>query len=195
MANFGELKKANDNEEGNSTVSLKEQRMKAAESQIKEIKPRLDEPVNAVIKDVDIRLDMDKYEHNQGDAEAIYHPGSVIVTTEFEHPDTGETVTSKDWFGGFRAYIALDETKAPLKINGVEQIQRYFPGTNKSGLRRFVNVILDDMTDKQIEKYNDWLDFFLDYMPGLKVKIQSEINTFEGKQIVKQCIVKVRDND
>lgn len=193
MANFNELKRANDNENSNNTVSLKEQRMKATEGQIKEIKPLLQSPVNAVVKDVDIRLDMDKYEHNQGDETALYHPGSVIVTTEFEHPTTGDTVTSKDWFGGFRAYIALDETQSPLKIDGVEQIQRYFPGTNKSGLRRFVNVILDDMTTEQLEEHNDWLSFFLDYMPGLKVKIQSEVNTFEGKQIIKQCIVKVRD--
>ena len=195
MANVNELKRANDNEEGNKTISLKEQRIRATESQIKEIKPLLQSPVNAVIKDVDIRIDMDTYDRNQNDETAIYHPGSVIVTTEFEHPTTKETVTSKDWFGGFRAYLALDDEGSPIVENGIEKIQRYFPGTNKSGLRRFVNVILDDMTNDQIEKYNDWIDFFLDYMPGLKVKVQSEVNTVEGKQYIKQIIVKVRDND
>lgn len=195
MANLKELKRANDNEEGNKTISLKEQRIRATEGQIKEIKPLLQSPVNAVIKDVDIRIDMDTYDRNQNDETAIYHPGSVIVTTEFEHPTTGKTITSKDWFGGFRAYLALDNEMAPIVENGIEKIQRYFPGTNKSGLRRFVNVILDDMTNEQIEEYNDWIDFFLDYMPGLKVKIQSEVNTVEGKQYIKQIIVKVRDND
>lgn len=195
MANINELKRANDNEEGNKTISLKEQRIRATEGQIKEIKPLLQSPVNAVIKDVDIRIDMDTYDRNQNDETAIYHPGSVIVTTEFEHPTTKKTITSKDWFGGFRAYLALDDEGSPIVENGIEKIQRYFPGTNKSGLRRFVNVILDDMTNDQIEKYNDWIDFFLDYMPGLKVKVQSEVNTVEGKQYIKQIIVKVRDND
>lgn len=195
MANLKELKKANDNEDGNKTISLKEQRIRASEGQIKEIKPLLQSPVNAVIKDVDIRIDMDTYDRNQNDETALYHPGSVIVTTEFEHPTTGKTVTSKDWFGGFRAYLALDDEKSPIIENGMEKIQRYFPGTNKSGLRRFVNVILDDMTNEQVEEYNDWLDFFLDYLPGLKVKVQSEVNTVEGKQYIKQIIVKVRDND
>lgn len=195
MANLNELKKANDNEEGNNTISLKEQRIKATESQIKEIKPLLMSPVNAVVKDVDIRINMDEYEHNQNDITAKYHPGSVIVTTEFKHPETGDIVVSKDWFGGFRAYLALDDELSPIVENGVEKIQRYFPGTNKSGLRRFVNVILDDMSQEQLEKYNDWLDFFLDYLPGLKVKIQSEVNTFDGKQVIKQIIVKVRDNE
>ena len=51
------------------------------------------------------------------------------------------------------------------------------------------------MTNDQIEEYNDWIDFFLDYLPGLKVKVQSEVNTVEGKQYIKQIIVKVRDND
>lgn len=195
MANLKELKKANDNEDGNKTISLKEQRIRAIEGQIKEIKPLLQSPVNAVIKDVDIRIDMDTYDRNQNDETALYHPGSVIVTTEFKHPTTGKTVTSKDWFGGLRAYLALDDEKSPIIENGMEKIQRYFPGTNKSGLRRFVNVILDDMTNEQVEEYNDWLDFFLDYLPGLKVKVQSEVNTVEGKQYIKQIIVKVRDND
>jgi len=195
MANLNELKRANDNEDGNNTISLKEQRIKAVESQIKEIKPLLRSPTNAVVKDVDIRIEMDKYEANQNDATAKFHPGSVIVTTEFKHPETGELVTSKDWFGGMRAYLALDDELSPIIENGQEVIQRYFPGTGKSGLRRFVNVILDDMSDDQIEQYNDWLDFFFDYMPGLKVKIQSEVNTYEGEQKIKQIIVKVRDND
>lgn len=195
MANVKELKRADDNEEGNKTISLKEQRIRATEGQIKEIKPLLQSPVNAVIKDVDIRIDMETYDRNQNDDTAIYHPGSVIVTTEFENPNTGKLITSKDWFGGFRAYLALDDEMNPVIENGIEKIQRYFPGTNKSGLRRFVNVILDDMTNEQIEEYNDWIDFFLDYMPGLKVKVQSEVNTVEGKQYIKQIIVKVRDND
>lgn len=181
-----ELKRANDNETGENTVDLRSLK-RASNTKIREIKPALTKPVDAVVKDVEIKIEMDKYEHNQNDETAVYHPGVVIVTTEFDDPESGETITSKDYFRGFRAYIALDETLSPILEDGQEVITRYFPGTNQSGLRQFTDVIVDYAGDE----VNDWLDLYYDFMPGLKVKIQSEFNTFNGKTSIKQKIVRV----
>ena len=185
-----ELKRANDNNGDNQQVSLKELNKKAKDSQIKVIKPALTKPTDAKVVDVDIRVDMEDYKTNANDDTALYHPGSVIVTTEFFHPETGEAITSKDWFGGFRAYLQLDDTLSPIvDDNGVEEIQRYYPGTNKSGLRRFVNAVWNDMTEEEQEAHNDWIDFFFNYLPGKEVKIKSEFNTYEGQTTIKQAIV------
>lgn len=192
-----ELKRANDTQDENQSISLKATRLKAKESQIKVIKPALVKETDAVVKDVDIRLEMDKYETNVGDDSSKYHPGSVIVTTEFEHPETGEMVESKDFFSGFRAYLELDEDLNPIvdPETGMEKIYRYLPGTtgkNKGGLRRFIEAVQADMTEEQEEEYNDWLSLLLDFLPGQKVKIKSEFNTFNGKTTIKQAIVGLR---
>ena len=189
-----DLKRANDTNDENESISLKDMRLKAKESQIKIIKPALTKETDAIVKDVDIKLDMDKYEHNRNDESAVYHPGSVIVTTEFEHPETGETVISKDFFSGFRAYLELDETLSPIidPDTGMERIYRYLPGTtgaNKGGLRRFIEAVQNDMTEDEEEQYNDWLSFLLDFLPGQNVKIKSEFNTYQGKTSIKQTIV------
>lgn len=189
-----ELKRANDNTDENESISLKDMRLKAKESQIKVIKPALTRETDAIVKDVDIKLEMDKYEHNRNDETAMYHPGAVIVTTEFEHPETHEMVESKDFFSGFRAYLLLDETNTPRidPDTGMEMIHRYLPGTtgaNKGGLRRFIEAVQKDMTEDEEEQYNDWLSFLLDFLPGQKVKIKSEFNTFQGKTSIKQTIV------
>lgn len=189
-----ELKRANDTNDENESISLKDMRLKAKESQIKIIKPALTKETDAIVKDVDIKLDMDKYEHNRNDESAVYHPGSVIVTTEFEHPETGETVISKDFFSGFRAYLELDETLSPIidPDTGMERIYRYLPGTtgaNKGGLRRFIEAVQNDMTEDEEEQYNDWLSFLLDFLPGQRVKIKSSFNTYQGKTSIKQMIV------
>ena len=189
-----ELKRANDTNDENESISLKDMRLKAKESQIKIIKPALTKETDAIVKDVDIKLDMDKYEHNRNDESAVYHPGSVIVTTEFEHPETGATVISKDFFSGFRAYLELDETLSPIidPDTGMERIYRYLPGTtgaNKGGLRRFIEAVQNDMTEDEEEQYNDWLSFLLDFLPGQKVKIKSSFNTYQGKTSIKQMIV------
>lgn len=192
-----ELKRANDNNDENESISLKDMRLKAKESQIKIIKPALTKETDAIVKDVDIKLEMDKYEHNRGDESAVYHPGAVIVTTEFEHPETHEMVESKDFFSGFRAYLELDEELSPIidKETGMEKIYRYLPGTtgqNKGGLRRFIEAVQSDMTEDEEEEYNDWLSFLLDFLPGQKVKIKSEFNTYNGKTTIKQAIVGLR---
>ena len=189
-----ELKRANDNVDESQSISLKDMRLKAKESQIKIIKPALTKETDAVVKDVDIKLEMDKYEHNRGDESSKYHPGAVIVTTEFKHPETGETVESKDFFSGFRAYLELDENLVPLidPDTGMEKIYRYLPGTtgkNKGGLRRFIEAVQADMTEDEEEEYNDWLSFLLDFLPGQKVKIKSSFNTYQGKTSIKQMIV------
>ena len=192
-----ELKRANDTNDENESISLKDMRLKAKESQIKIIKPALTKETDAIVKDVDIKLDMDKYEHNRNDESAVYHPGSVIVTTEFEHPETGETVISKDFFSGFRAYLELDETLSPIidPDTGMERIYRYLPGTtgaNKGGLRRFIEAVQNDMTEDEEEQYNDWLSFLLDFLPGQNVRIKSEFNTYQGKTSIKHTIVGLR---
>ena len=192
-----ELKRSNDSSEETQSISLKDTRLKAKESQIKIIKPALTKETDAVVKDVDIKLEMDKYEHNRGDESSKYHPGSVIVTTEFEHPETHEMVESKDFFSGFRAYLELDEDLNPIidPETGLERIYRYLPGTtgkNKGGLRRFIEAVQADMTEEQEEEYNDWLSLLLDFLPGQKVKIKSEFNTFNGKTTIKQAIVGLR---
>lgn len=185
-----ELKRANESENGENTVDLRSLR-KASNAKIREIKPALTKPTDAVVKDVEIKVEMDKYEHNQNDETAIYHPGVVIVTTEFKDPESGETVTSKDYFRGFRAYIALDNELSPVIEDGQEVILRYYPGTEQSGLRQFTNVVVDYAGDE----INDWLDLYYDFMPGLKVKLQSEFNTFNGKTSIKQKIVRVVGKD
>ena len=189
-----ELKRANDNMDESQSISLKDTRLKAKESQIKIIKPALTKETDALVKDVDIKLEMDKYEHNRNDETAMYHPGAVIVTTEFKHPETGETVESKDFFSGFRAYLELDEDLNPIidSETGMEKIYRYLPGTtgkNKGGLRRFIEAVQNDMTDEEQEEYNDWLSFLLDFLPGQRVRLKSEFNTYQGKTSIKQVIV------
>ena len=79
-----------------------------------------------------------------------------------------------------------------LNETGMEMIHRYLPGTtgaNKGGLRRFIEAVQNDMTDEEQEEYNEWLSFLLDFLPGQKVRVKSEFNTFQGKTSIKQVIV------
>lgn len=184
-----DLKTANDSKKGDKTLDLKALG-KAKNTKIKgEGKPPLLNPVNAVVKSVEVKIESDKYEHNRDDERAIYHPGYVIITTEFEHPESKEMVTSKDFFRGFRAYIEVDETLAPvLDEDGDEIITRYYAGTDRSGLRKIVNLVLESNSE-----INDYGELFYGYMPGLQVQIQSEFNTNPqtGEQTIKQKIIKI----
>ena len=186
-----ELKRANgrDTEQNEKTLDFKSM-SKAVNGKIKaDPKPALVEPIEAIVKSAEVKIETDKYERNLNDETAIYHPGYVVIETEFEHPKTGELTTSKDYFRGFRAYLALDETLTPrLDEDGDEIISRYYAGTDKSRLRKIVNTLL--ASNKEI---NDYGELFYQYLPGLKVMIQSEFNTNPqtGENTVKQYIKEV----
>ena len=184
-----DLKTTSDSKQGDKTLDFKALG-KAKNTKIKgDGKPPLLQPTNAIVKNVEVKIEADKYEHNRDDESAIYHPGYVIITTEFAHPETKEIVTSKDFFRGFRAYLEVDEIGTPaIDDDGDEIISRYYAGTDRSALRKIVNLMLDSNSD-----INDYGELFYDYMPGLKVQIQSDFNTNPqtGAQTVKQRIVKV----
>lgn len=186
-----ELKRAqgNDKEQEEKTLDFKSMG-KAQNSKIKaDPKPALVEPIEAVVKSAEVKIEANKYEHNQNDETAIYHPGYVIIETEFKHPKTGELTTSKDYFRGFRAYLALDNELSPLRdADGDEIISRYYAGTDTSRLRKVVNTLLASNKD-----INDYGELFYQYLPGLKVMIQSEFNTNPktGENTIKQYITEV----
>lgn len=185
-----ELKRANGNEQQQDKTLDFKAMGKAVNTQIKAApKPALIHPIEAIVKSAEVKIEADKYEHNQNDESAIYHPGYVIIETEFAHPETGEKVTSKDYFRGFRAYLELDESLTPcVDEDGDEIISRYYAGTDRSRLRKVVNTLLASNRD-----INDYGELFYQYLPGLKVKIQSEFNTNPqtDEQTIKQYIVEV----
>lgn len=184
-----ELKKANDNEQKERTLDFKAMG-KAKSSKIKaDPKPALVRPVEAIVKSAEVKIEADKYEHNQADETAIYHPGYVVIETEFINPETNEKVTSKDYFRGFRAYLEVnDGGQVQLDEDGDEIISRYYAGTDRSRLRKVVNTLLASNKD-----INDYGELFYQYLPGLKVMIQSEFNTNPqtDEQTIKQYIVEV----
>ena len=153
-------------------------------------KPAIIKPIPAVVKGIEIKMEEDKYEHNKDDPNVIYHPGYLIVTTEFEHPETGERVTSKDFFRGLRFYLALDETLSPMRDEtGEEVISRYWIG-DRSGLGQILKVVREHDSD-----INDYVDFFAYLQPGLEVMIKSQFNTNPNtnQQTIKQQIVGIRE--
>lgn len=192
----GQLKKSNGKEDESKTISLRDARPKAQDSQIKVIKPVLLKEVDATVKEVDIKLDTDEFdEDSRGNP---FYGGYVTIVTNFVNPENGDKIESRDFFGGFRAYVVTDDTDAVVMDpeTGLGEILRYLPGVpgkRQGALRRVIDAIQKDMTEEEEIKYNDWLSFFLDFLPGKDVRIKSEINTGDdGKNNVKQCIVGLR---
>ena len=185
-----ELKTAANNKQSDKTLDLtalgkvKNTNIGAAE------KPPLLEPTNATIKSIEIKMEEDKYEHNKDDDSKVYCPGYVIFETEFEHPQTGETITSKDYFRGLRFYIALDDERSPIRDeNGELVISRLWIG-NQSGLGKILEVVRKHGQSSG-EPINSYLDFFQFFKPGTKVQLKSQFNTNPrtGESTVKQQIV------
>ena len=185
-----ELKTATGNNKQDRTLDLsalgkvKNTNIGAAE------KPPLLEPTNAIIKSVEIKMEDDKYEHNKDDDSKMYCPGYVIFETEFEHPQTKETITSKDYFRGLRFYIALDDERSPIRDEAGELvISRLWIG-NQSGLGKILEVVRK-YGQSNGEPINSYLDFFQFFTPGREVLLKSQFNTNPrtGEQTVKQQIV------
>lgn len=199
-----ELKRANGNEEDNGQISLKALRPKAQDSQIKVIKPFIDKPIEAKVKDVDIKLNTKDEDIKRDTRQQPYYEGYVTVITNFVDPSTKDTpeekmIESRDFFGGFRAYIVTEEdSEGNVEMvvdneTGMYEILRYLPGVpgkRQGALRRMIDAVQGDMTDEEEVEYNDWIDFFLGFLPGKDVKLKSEVTTGDdGKNNIKQCIV------
>lgn len=194
-----ELKRANDNksEETNGSASLKDLMPKAQDSQIKIIKPYIRKEIDAVVKDVDIKLNTEEFKRDTKDNP--YYEGYVTIITNFVNPETGESNDSVDFFGGFRAYVVTDPDTGNVVMDpntGLGEILRYLPGVpgkRQGALRRVIDAVQKDMTQDEEEEYNDWLSFFFKFLPGKNVKIKSEVTTGDdGKENIKQCIVGIR---
>lgn len=194
-----ELKRANDNksEETNGSASLKDLMPKAQDSQIKVIKPYIRKEIDAVVKDVDIKLNTEEFKKDTKDNP--YYEGYVTIVTNFINPETQESNDSVDFFGGFRAYVVTDPDSGSVVMDpttGLGQILRYLPGVpgkRQGALRRVIDAVQKDMTQDEEEEYNDWLSFFFNFLPGKNVRIKSEVTTGEdGKENIKQCIVGIR---
>lgn len=184
-----DLKTTSNNKQGDRTIDLSALGKAKNTSIGGGEKPAILKPIPAVVKNVEIKME-DTYEHNKDDVNAVYHPGYIIVTTEFEHPETGELTTSKDFFRGLRFYVALDDTLSPIRDEtGDEVISRFWIG-DRSGLGQILKVVREH--DSSI---NDYVDFFAYLTPGLKVKIASQFNTNPNtnKQTIKQQIVEIRE--
>ena len=75
-------------------------------------KPVLDTPVEATVTGIKLQRDVE-LKFNQNDASKKFYKVRVYVQTEFKHPETGETVTSSDAYGGLRFYpVSGPETKS-----------------------------------------------------------------------------------
>lgn len=194
-----ELKRANDNksEETNGSASLKDLMPKAQDSQIKVIKPYIRKEIDAVVKDIDIKLNTEEFKRDT--KSNPYYEGYVTVITNFINPETNESNDSVDFFGGFRAYVVTDPDTGNVVMDsatGLGQILRYLPGVpgkRQGALRRMIDAVQKDMTQDEEEEYNDWLSFFFRFLPGKNVKIKSEVTTGDdGKENIKQCIVGLR---
>ena len=193
------LKRANDNrdEETNGSASLKDLMPKAQDSQIKVIKPYIRKEIDAVVKDVDIKLNTEEFKKDTRDNP--YYEGYVTIVTNFINPETNESNDSVDFFGGFRAYVVTNPDDGSVVMDpetGLGEILRYLPGVpgkRQGALRRVIDSVQKDMTQDEEEEYNDWLSFFFKFLPGKNVKIKSEVTTGDdGKENIKQCIVGLR---
>lgn len=180
-----ELKTTNQANNGRRSIDLSALGEAATASIVSETKekPKLLDPVLAKIKGTDIVM-TDRLEHNKDDETKIYYAGYFTVETEFEHE--GETVTSKDSFGGLRFYVKMDETRSPMSnADGSPIIERLWIG-DRSQLGKLLKLVQDH--DDSVVSYSDFLGYFKE---GMSVMIQTLFTTYQGQQKWKQQIVEI----
>ena len=182
-----ELKTTNQANNGKKSIDLSALGEAATASIVseKKEKPKLLEPVEATIKDVEI-VRTDDLSHNRDDETKVFFRGYVTYTTEFIDPTTKELFTSRDSLGGLRFYVRMDDTLSPMvDATGEPVIERLWIGSS-SILGKLLELV--QKHDSNVVTYADFLGYFKE---GDKVKIESLFNTYQGKQTTKQVIVEI----
>lgn len=124
-------------------------------------KPVLDTPVEAIVTGVKLQRDVE-LKFNQNDASKKFYKVRVYVQTEFKHPETGETVTSSDAYGGLRFYPVSDETGNPiLGANGEPQLDRFWSNSANSQYASYFSKLLARAQEfnPDIKSYQDFFNF------------------------------------
>lgn len=182
-----ELKTTNEANNGKKSIDLSALGEAGTANIVGEVKekPKLLEPVLATIKNTDVVM-TDRLQTNKNDETKVYFQGYLTITTEFIDPNTKETFTSKDSFGGLRFYVQLDETRSPMRNeNGDPIISRLWIGDN-SGLGKLLKLVQEH--DESVVTFNDFLTYF---KPGDKVKVCTLFTTYQGQQHWKEEIVEI----
>lgn len=124
-------------------------------------KPVLDTPVEATVTGVKLQRDVE-LKFNQNDASKKFYKVRVYVQTEFKHPETGETVTSSDAYGGLRFYPVSDEAGNPiLGANGEPQLDRFWSNSANSQYASYFSKLLARAQEfnPDIKSYQDFFNF------------------------------------
>lgn len=124
-------------------------------------KPVLDTPVEAIVTGVKLQRDVE-LKFNQNDASKKFYKVRVYVQTEFKHPETGETVTSSDAYGGLRFYPVSDEVGNPiLGANGEPQLDRFWSNSANSQYASYFSKLLARAQEfnPDIKSYQDFFNF------------------------------------
>ena len=124
-------------------------------------KPVLEIPTEAVVTGIKLQRDAE-LKFNQNDASKKFYKVRVYVQTEFKHPETGETVTSSDAYGGLRFYPVSDEAGNPIfGPTGEPQLDRFWSNSATSQYASYFSKLLARAQefDSNIKSYQDFFSF------------------------------------
>lgn len=86
----------------------------------------LEEPVKGRVIGMELILN-NQLRVNDTDINKKYYSVRLMVSTEFEDPETGDKVVSRDGFGGLRFYPSFDESgNVKLKENGEPVLDHFW---------------------------------------------------------------------
>lgn len=147
--------------------------------------PILEKEIEAEVIGADFRM-MNNLQSNQNNPENKYYTTIFSVETRFSYEKDGETIeaTSRDNYGGLRAYPKMDDNGSPM-LNAVGEpvLERLWSGDSSAFGKLFALV---QQKDKTVRSYSDFFNFFK--KEGLKVRIRTEYTSYQGKQKAKNVI-------
>lgn len=152
-------------------------------------KPVLEVPIEATVIGVRLQRDVE-LKFNQNDASKTFYKVRVYVQTEFKHPETGETITSSDAYGGLRFYPVSDESGKPVfGPTGEPQLDRFWSNSASSEYASYFSKLLAHAQEfnSDIKSYQDFFNFL---QSNPKCMIKTEFTRFGNSptQTTKQVI-------
>ena len=168
------------NEDNNSAVDLDLSSLGESLNQSTEAqeKPILDSPVQAVVKEIELKRNS-QLEANNNDPTKKFYKIRLLVTTEFTDPN-GNLVSSKDAYGGLRFYPKMENDVVAMN-NGQPVLDRFWSGSTTGSYVSDFARILDraKQFDGSITSYGDFFTF-LGTHPNCEIKTESR--SFGGNQ-------------
>lgn len=148
----------------------------------------LEEPVKGRVIGMELILN-NQLRVNDTDINKKYYSVRLMVSTEFEDPETGDKVVSRDGFGGLRFYPSFDESgNVKLKENGEPVLDHFWfnsPSSKKaSGFSKLFGRAQDfDSTILSASK----LFKFLNSNPNCM--LLTEYTAFQGEDLKPKQVI------